>query len=30
MDEVQFEEGGSVVKLRKQPNSSRSSPEQKD
>ena len=27
MDEVQFEEGGTVVKLRKQSNSSRSSPE---
>jgi serine/threonine-protein kinase RsbW len=30
MDEVQFEEGGTVVKLRMQSNSSRSSPEQTD
>ena len=30
MDEVQFEEGGTVAKLRKQSNSSRSSPEQTD
>ena len=30
MDEVQFEEAGTVVKLRKQSNSSRSSPEQTD
>src|SRR5689334_5421155 len=30
MDEVQFEDGGTVVKLRKQSNASHSSPEQKD
>jgi len=30
MDEVQFDEGGTVVKLRKQSNSSRSSPGQTD
>jgi hypothetical protein len=30
MDEVQFEDGGTVVKLRKQSNASHISPEQKD